>query len=227
MSANTRDLYPNGGLWTGWGGTLNSAAQVEAYKHASIASAESRCGVAIEDLGGTDEAVGFWTLGGFTKSATYAGGTHGTPPVTLALVHESTFQDNDRLNWVEFAIWGTDGQAVTATFYGKLTGTSAWTTLPSIGIYDPTETWQGANEDLDVETMASNTNWQTLTVTYTPTWDRELRVRMQGQGGDAGGTGTEQCYWFVDISTGTAGGGGGGGGGPVIGSRIIRGLGVV
>ena len=213
FSDNTSDMYPNGGYWQGWGVTLSSATQCTYYKHSQIASNEDRnAAVAIMDLGGVSEALGFWTLGGYTKSATYAVGTHGTPPVALSLVHETTFEDNDRLTWAEYAIWGVSGQQVSVTFYGKLTGTAAWTTRPSIGIYDPTEGWQSVDEDLStVETMANNTDWQTLTVTYTPTRDRELRVRMQGCGGNAGGTGTEQLYWYAEITPSPAGSGGGGG----------------
>ena len=225
LSGNTQDMYPNGGYWQGWGVTLSSATQCTYYKHSQIASQEMHnAAVAIMDLGGVAEALGFWTLGGYTKSAAYAVGTHGTPPAELALVHESTFEDNDRLNWVEYVVWGVSGQAVAVTFYGKLTAHAAFTTLPSIGIYDPTEGWQSVDEVLDVETMAASTDWQTLTVTYTPTRDRELRVRMQGCGGNAGGTGTEQLYWYAEIAPSSAGGGGGG---PVVGSRIVRGLGAL
>jgi hypothetical protein len=125
------------------------------------------------------------------------------------------FEDSNRIGYVEFPYWGKAGVPVTATMYAKLTGTAAFLTLPSIGIYDPTQPWQGADEDLAVATIASSTDWQTVTATYTPTYDRELRIRVQGIGGNAGGTGTEKLYWFSDVS---------GGGGPVIGSRIVRGV---
>ena len=211
LSDNTQDMYPNGGYWQGWGVTLSSATQCTYYKHSQIASTEDRnAAVAIMDLGGVAEALGFWTLGGYTKSATYAEGTHGTPPVALSLVHETTFEDNDRLTWAEYAVWGVSGQQVSVTFYGKLTAHATFTTLPSIGIYDPTKGWQHADEDLDTDTMAASTDWQTLTVTYTPTRDRELRVRVQGCGGNAGGTGTEQLYWYAEITPSPAGSGGGG-----------------
>jgi hypothetical protein len=218
---NTRDIYLTGLYWQGWGVTLNSTAQVQQYKHSQVASTDHRnAAVAIMDLGGTAEYVGFWTLGGYTKSATYASGTHGTPPVALSLVHETTFEDNDRITWAEYSIWGVSGQQVSVTFYGKLTAHAAFTTLPSIGIYDPTKGWQDGDEDLDVETMAASTDWQTLTVTYTPTRDRELRVRMQGVGGNAGGTGTEQLYWYAEITPSPAGSGGGGF--PILGGSVVR-----
>jgi hypothetical protein len=103
---------------------------------------------------------------------------------------------------VEFAIPATTGNPVTVTFYGRLTGTTAWTTRPSIGIYDPTKGWLAVGEELNASAaMASNTDWQTLTATYEPTWDRELRIRMQGKGGNAGGTGTEKLYWFGELTT--------------------------
>ena len=222
FSGNTRDLYLNGGYWQGWGVALNSATQCTYYNHSQIASTEDRnAAVAILDLGGTSEYVGFWTLGGFCKTAVYALGTHGTPPVANSYIHEMTFEDNERIAWVEYAIWGVSGQQVTVTFYGKLTGVAAWTTRPSVGIYDPTKGWQSVDEDLDVETMAESTDWQTLTVTYTPTHDRELRVRVQGVGGNAGGTGTEQLYWFADIDPKPTGAGGGGGF-PILGGSVVR-----
>jgi len=206
---NMIDLYPNGGYWQGWGVTLAGTTQVSYYKHSQNASTEDRnAAVAILGLGGVDGSVGFWTLGGFCKSATYVVGTHGTPPATLTLVHEMTAEDSDRVTWVEYAIWAKLGQAVTVTFYGKLTGTAAWTARPTVGIYDPTKLWQAPAEALNVSAqMASNTDWQTLTATYTPTYDRELRVRVQAVGGNAGGTGTEQLYWWADIDLGGSGGG--------------------
>jgi len=207
---NTIDLYPNGGYWQGWGVTLAGTTQVSYYKHSQAASTENRnAAVAILGLGGVTGGVGFWTLGGFCKSATYAAGTHGTPPAALSLVHEMTAEDSDRVTWVEYAIWAKSGQAVTVTFYGKLTGTAAWVTRPTVGIYDPTKLWQAPAEALNVSAqMASNTDWQTLTATYTATYDRELRVRVQAVGGNAGGTGTEQLYWWADIDLGGSGGGG-------------------
>jgi hypothetical protein len=128
------------------------------------------------------------------------------------------FEDSNRIGYVEFPYWAKAGVPITATMYGKLTGTATFLTLPSIGIYDPAQPWQGASEDLAVTTVESNTDWQTVTATYTPTYDRELRVRMQGKGGNAGGTGTEKLYWFHTVE------GAAGGGGPVIGSRIVRGV---
>lgn len=221
LSGGNRAMYPDGGYWQGWGATITSETQCTQYKHSQNKSSESRnSAVAILDFSGVAEALGFWTLGGYTKSATYAEGTHGTPPVALALVHETTFEDNDRITWAEYSIWGVSGQQVSVTFYGKLTAHAAFTTLPSIGIYDPTKGWQDGDEDLDVETMAASTNWQTLTVTYTPTRDRELRVRVQGIGGNAGGTGTEQLYWYAEITPSPAGSGGGGF--PILGGSVVR-----
>lgn len=222
MSGNVTAI--NASSVIGYSVTISSATQVATYKHAQRAWTESRNAVALHDFGGMGEYVGFWTLGGCTKTAAYAAGTHGTPPVANTYIHEMVFEDNDRVNWVEYAVWGVAGQAVTVTFYGKLTGTAAWTTRPTVGIYDPTKGWQAAAEGLNVSAqMPANTDWQTLTATYTPAHDRELRVRVQGIGGNADGTGTEMLYWFADIRGASAAGGGG----PVIGSRIIRGLGAL
>jgi len=209
FSNNTRDLLPAGGYYLGWAVQLNSSTQVASYKHASIAVPSNRyTSVCVVDLGGTSGALGFWTLGGYCKSAAYSAPMHGTPPVTPpALIHEMLFEDNDRWNWVELPIRALAGKPVTVTFYGKLTGVSLWTARPTIGIYDPNEPWQDAAEALNVSAqMASNTNWQTLTATYTPVYDRELRLRVQGIGGNAGGTGTEYLYWFMVVSSGGAGG---------------------
>jgi hypothetical protein len=192
----------------GWNSLLGGGTQVSSYKHSSSSYSESRRAVSIQDLGGSAGYIGAWCLGGFTKSAAYAVGTHGTPPTSSDIIHETTFEDSDRNTWVEFAVPATSGNPVTVTFYGKLTGTAAWTNRPSIGIYDPTKGWLAAGEELNASAaMESNTDWQTLTATYTPTWDRELRIRMQGKGGNAGGTGTEKLYWFIDVDLGGGGGG--------------------
>jgi hypothetical protein len=204
---NATDIIINGRYWQGWAVGLNGATQVSTYKHDdTLRYTENRnSAVALLGFGGVNEGVGFWTLGGFTKSATYAEGTHGTPPVASSPIHESTFESDQRLNWVEYAVFVPALKQLAVTFYGKLTATSLWTTRPSIGIYDPSKGWQAAGETLNASAaMASNPDWQTLTCQYTPLYDRELRVRMQGKGGNTGGTGTEQLYWFHDVTIGDA-----------------------
>jgi len=205
LMMNTYDIYNTSGTVEG-AGALNSLIQVTQYKNAESMTGEQRIGVFLHDLGGNAEYLGYWTLGGYTKTAAYNAGVHGVPPVASPFIHETTFEDNTRVNYADYDVWGIAGQPVRVTFYGKLTALAAWTTRPTIGIYDANGNWQSVAERLDVSAeMATNTDWQTLTVTYTPTYDRALRVRMQGQGGNVLGTGTEQLYWFVDIS----GGGGG------------------
>jgi hypothetical protein len=206
LSTNGSDTYLAGYSWRGWNVSLNSSAQVTYYKHSNNACAESPLGLAIQDFGGVANYLGFWTLGGFCKTAAYAVGTHTAPPIASTYIHEMTFEDNNRVNWAEFPIYALANQPVTVTFYGRLTATSLWTTRPNIGIYDPSKVWQSAPEILNASAvMASNTSWQTLTATYTPTYDRELRIRVQGVGGNGGGTGTEILYWFHKT---TLGGGG-------------------
>lgn len=191
---------------TGYGATLSSATQVRSYKHAQAPRLEGRTGIALQNLAGVSGALGFWTLGGYCKSAAYAAGTHGTPPISApnGLVHEMTFEDSDRVCWVELPVWAVAGKPLTVTLHGKLTGTSAFTTRPSVSICDPTQPWQGVAEKLVESVMSSSTDWQTLTVSYTPTYGRELRVRVQGVGGTAAGVGTEKLYWFHVVEVGEA-----------------------
>lgn len=200
---NLRDAH----RWIGWGVTLLSVIHCAAYKYASQTKAESRAALCVYDFGAVANYLEFWTLGGFCKTAAYAAGTHLAPPVASTYIHEMRFEDNHRVNWVEYTIYGKAGQAITVTLYGRLTGTAAWTTRPNIGIYDPTKGWQTGAEILNASAaMASNTDWQTLTATYTPTYDRELRIRVQGVGGNTSGTGTEKLYWFFNTNLGGAGG---------------------
>jgi hypothetical protein len=203
LSGNTRDVYNV--IVSGFGATLGSATQNGAYKYTTVPMAEVRFTCGIFDLAGVAGALGFWTQGGYCKSATYSAGTHGTPSITApnSLVHEMTFEDNNRLGYVEIPVYAKAGVPLVVTMHGKLTGTSAWTTRPSIGIYDPAKPWQDGAEVLNASAaMASNTDWQTLTATYTPTYDRTLNIRMQGNGGTAGGTGTEKLYWIFTYTNG-------------------------
>jgi len=204
---NTTDINLfDASLWMGWGVALGGSTQCSDYKYASRSKMESRAALCIYDLGATANYLAFWTLGGRCQTAVYAVGTHLAPPIASAYIHEMTFEDNRRVNWVEIPIYGKANQAITITFYGRLTGTSAWTTRPNIGIYDPTKGWQAPAEALSISAaMASNTDWQTLTATYTPLHDRELRVRVQGIGGNTGGTGTEKLYWFHALAMGGGG----------------------
>jgi hypothetical protein len=216
---NAYDLY---NCVTTGTATLGSVVQNGFYKHASLKMAEVRWAALVENLGGVAGAIGCWTQGGYAKSAAYASGTHGTPPVATTLVHEQTFEDSDRVCYVELPIRAPAGSPVTVTVYGKLTTTSGWTTRPSVGIYDPAQPWQSDTLNAS-DPIANDTDWHTLTATYTSTTERELRVRVQGIGGAADGTGTGKLYWFGTIAIGSAGGGAT----SVIGSRFIRGIGAL
>lgn len=204
FTGNVLDIELNGKYWQGVGATLAGTTQVIKYKCSDVLIPEMRtAAVAIHGFGAVAGAIGFWTLGGFTKSVPYAVGTHGTPPVTLTLVHETTVEDSNRITWVEYTVFAKADQTVTVTLYGKLTGVATWVTRPTIGIYDPSKAWQAPAEALNVSAlMADNTDWQTLTATYVATYDRELRVRVQATGGAADGTGTEKLYWFAGIDLG-------------------------
>jgi hypothetical protein len=176
------------------------------YKYANNPSIESRIGAFFYKYGGVEDYLGWYTQGGKTLTVAYVLGTHGTPPVSSSYIHESTFEDNNRNTWVEWNLWGISGTPITATFYGKLTGTSAWTTRPKIGFYDPSKQFMVAGEILsESSVMTNDTNWQTITLTYTPSANMPITFRMQGVGGTSGGAGTEKLYWFHALS----GGGGG------------------
>lgn len=191
----------------GWGVTWDATYQAYHYLYKDWKRPEERnIGIKLYDLGGVSEYLGWWTMGGYTKTAVYSAGQHGTPPVANSYIHETSIEDNNRLTWAEWTIWALSGQQVTVTMYCKLTGTSQQTILPKICICDPAKGWQAAGEVLDSDQMASNTNWQTLSAQYTPSYDRELRVRMQLKGGTALGGGSEKLYWFHDVDLGGSGG---------------------
>jgi len=218
---NITDIYRSSGQ--AYGTSLNGATQVDVYKHVDNPTLpDFRYGITAQDLGDTGYGIGFWTLGGYCKTAAYAEGTHGTPPVVTAYVHEQVFEDSDRSCWVELPIWAPAGRQITLTFYGKLTGTSSFLTRPKVGIYDPGGLWLDASEELSVQQVANDTDWHTHTITYTAGYDREVRLKVWGIGGNAGGTGTEKLYWFHTLAIAGEGGGGGGGAYPVIGSSIVR-----
>jgi hypothetical protein len=193
------NLY--GGNVFGDGASLNSTTQVFSLLYKDSLYKESRYGVQIQNLGGVTGSFGYWTQGGYCKSATYASGTHGSPTGTIPynLIHEMTFQDNGRFCFVEIPVWVAAGKTITANFGGKLTSAGFFTTLPSIGIYDPTIEFQTSGEVLASSTMVSNTLWQYLTVSYTSLVDKELFIRVQGKGGNTAGTGAEQLYWLYSI----------------------------
>ena len=188
----------------GIGATISAVTPVSNYKYSSQASVESRLATHIQDYGGTKDYLLVYTQGGKTATVAYSSGTHGSPPVASTYIHESTFEDNNRNNWVEYQLFGIANQQITVTFYGKLTGTSAWTTRPSIGLYDPSKAFMSVAEQVSVSSaMASNTSWQTLTLTYTPSVNMPLTLRMQGVGGTSSGSGTEKLYWFYAMTIGS------------------------
>jgi len=189
----------------GIGASISAVTPVSNYKFSSQAAVESRLATHILDYGGTKDYLLVYTQGGKTATVAYSSGTHGSPPVSSSYIHESTFEDNNRNNWVEYQLLGVANQQITVTFYGKLTGTSTWTTRPSIGLYDPSKAFMSVAEQVSVSSaMASNTNWQTITLTYTPSVNMALTLRMQGIGGTSSGSGTEKLYWFHTVSSGSS-----------------------
>lgn len=145
--------------------------------------------------------VGWWCPGGFTKTAAWDVGVHGTPPVSLTYVHVSTAEDSDRDFWVEFPVMGKAGKTLTVTVYHKVTTTSGWVTAPRIEICDPNKNWKASGELLASSSAFSiaDTAWHTDTASYDVTYDRPLVVRVRGCGGNTGGTGTGQMYWWQVI----------------------------
>jgi len=130
-----------------------------------------------------------WTPGGTTVSYAYSAGTHGTPPVSLPIIHESTYETALANNFVEWEINGSSGLAITATLYAKSSATGM-TVRPTIAICSPRYPRWNATGVLASGTAADNTNWQTVTATYTPTADGPLVVRVYG----ANVSGT--TYWW-------------------------------
>jgi len=206
----------------GYAAGLRSATQVSGYKHVNSYGQDAPVRVQIVDLCDANGAVqpgyvGCWCPGGFTKTAAYSAGTHGTPPVTLAAVHVSTFEDSDRDTWVEFPIMAKAYQPVTVTVYHKVTSTTGWTTAPLIEICDANIGWKLANEVLASSSSFSvaDTDWHTDRARYLPAYDRPLVVRIRGCGGNAGGTGTGAMYWWQVIETSDRGA-------PTLGGRTSR-----
>jgi hypothetical protein len=191
---NTRDLYS---CITSGPATLGSTVQNGAYKYTAIPMAECRYTALVYPLGGVDGAIGCWTQGGYCKSATYASGTHGTPPLAPTLIHEQTFEDSNRVCYVELPLWLPKDAQMTVIFHGRLTGTASFLDLPRVEIVGTNGEW--LTDVLDGVQMSANTDWQTLTAVYTNTAEaREVMLRVRGTGGNTGGTGTEQLYWFTE-----------------------------
>ena len=213
----------------GYEATLKSATQISNYKHSqqglnSWGLGESHdMGVFIYDLCDSNGVIqpgyiGVWVSGGYTKTTAWVVGTHGTPPITLAAVHVSTFEDSDRDTWAEFPIMGKANQQIKVTVYHKVTTTSNWTTAPLIEICNPNIGWKLEGEVLASSSSFSvaDTDWHTDSVSYTPAYDRPITVRIRGCGGVAAGTGTGQMYWWQNIELSPPAGV------PMIGGRTIR-----
>lgn len=223
--SNTTDLLYGSAsamMVDGYASGLRSTTQVSGYKHSANYSTDSPLRTQIIDLcdanGITQPGyVGCWCPGGYTKTAVYALGTHGTPPTTLAAIHESIFEDSDRDVWVEFPVMGKKNCPVSVIVYHAVTSTTGWVTAPLIEICDPSKGWKLANEVLASSSSftTADTNWHTDQVTYKPTYDRPLTIRVRGCGGNAGGTGTGKMYWWQIIDVGTIST-------PMIGGKNIR-----
>jgi hypothetical protein len=195
-----------------FGVTFASAVQILNYRQAYL---DIDNGTFVEDLGGNDEYIGGWTLGGYVKTYSWASaessfGELGTPPVTEPLaVNVQFFEDSDRDCFWEIPLQGVAGQQITVTCYVKLSTTSDWTTLPKVCIDDPGQAYLQSGWELASAQATSTTSWQTVTLTYTPSKARSLLLRFKGRGGNAGGTGTNKAFWFWAISQGSGSPGGG------------------
>lgn len=182
----------------GHGVTLDSPSQVKWYLNENLLIGERRFDTTIRDLNNIGGAIGCWTQGGYTKSASYSAMTHGVPPVIPTLVHEQTFEDNNRYCYVEIPLFVPKDTKLTTIFHGKLTATGGITDLPRVEVVDPSGTWLGTDV-LAYGQMESNTDWQTLAVESSVTdHDREIFLRVRVKGGTSTGTGTDKLYWFTE-----------------------------
>lgn len=201
---NVRDLSGNTLTYNyrGYAPWFSASSRVAYYLHASWAGSYPAAALFYDpcNAAGVSQRgyLECYSAGGYTKTAAYAVGTHGTPPTAIPYVHESWFQDNDREMWLEIPIFGYQQIPIALTIYHKATTTSDWTTAPLVEICDPNVGYKMAGEQLATSGFLSiaDTNWHTTVVTYTPTHDRQLTIRFRGQGGNAGGTGTGGMYWF-------------------------------
>lgn len=117
--------------------------------------------------------------GGSVITEAYSAGTHGTPPVTLALIHKATFEYAN-LNGFDFHVGGQANVLTVFKVYMKKS-VNSMTVTPYVEICDPRYGFGQTGEQLAIATMVDDTNWQTLTVSYRPTDNRPLILRVAGE----------------------------------------------
>lgn len=131
------------------------------------------------DYGGTAGDIRAWNGGGTITTEAYNAGTHGTPPVTLALVYKNTFTTAYQ-NGIDIPLMGRKNVPTRIKVYMKKSVNGMLTT-PYVKLCDPNKGFEQTGETLATATMADDTNWQTLVVEYTPTYDRQLILRIAGK----------------------------------------------
>jgi hypothetical protein len=145
------------------------------------------------------------TPGGYTKTSDYSAGTHGTPPVTLAAVHESWFQWNETWQVVEWSIPGYKNTPLLIDLYYRATSTADWTIAPELELCDYAKGFKVSGEQLQTTgpLVVSDTNWHATQLSYTPANGSFLKLRFAGKGGNATRTGTGGMYWWAAVSLGS------------------------
>jgi hypothetical protein len=207
--ANTQDVTLAVGTWTGayiegYGAMLGSTSQVINYLATTASEWNAGISVVMFDVATSGLSpqpgqLAWWSPGGYGKSEAYSQGTHGTPPVTLAYVHKSNFETVNARNYIDIPINAPKGQLLTVTVWAKKSA-NGMTSTPAFKLIDKNREWGHASESLDSETMADDTNWQTLTLSYTPTEDKQIALRAEGK--NASGN----MYWDYDVAIGGGGG---------------------
>jgi hypothetical protein len=190
-----------------YGSQLTSSTQVLYYLHSYDSGTDQNYGVSAYDYAGNAGCLARWDVGGYTISAVYASGTHGTPPITPpTCVHETIAQDNDAEHHVILPLYGEKGQVLTVTCYAKQPTASVFDTLPVFELIDPS--LAPGSDVLATSTQVDNTDWQTHTLATTALGeDKPVWMRMRCKGGNSGGMGTDTLYWFqvIDYGGGTGG----------------------
>lgn len=187
-----------------------TSSVVSAYLSGSDYNTRNEIGITFYDYLDTPGYIARYDVGGYTVSAAYNLGTHGTPPAPYAsgpptCIHATIAQDSDVEHHVEFPLFGANGQNLRVGIYAKQPSSGVFITMPTWEIVDKAN--PVASEVLGTVTLTDNTNWQSLSVSSgILTADRPLFLRMRCKGGNEGGTGTVTLYWFqvldVTVSVG-------------------------
>jgi hypothetical protein len=200
---NVVDLR-NATVVDGYGAQLLSNTQIDQYLNASSCLVPAM-GVTIFDLGGVAGYLGRWNGAGYTKSAAYSAGTHGTPPVTPpTCVHVTTCQNNDLAHVLEIPLWCVAGQKLAVTLYAKQAATG-FNTRAKWELIDPAIV-DGVGTEIIGTTgeIVDNTDWQTFTLTGAArTTEGPIFLRLSVTGGTATGSGGDDIlYWFQVVQGG-------------------------